>query len=263
MTEAMEKRLEEALGYIRNQRQQIEQLRQRITQLESVLDHCLGDPDGMWLWRNRVERMDPLVPVFDPLRARFHLARYEFASPYASGRKTVDVACGTGYGCRVLAEQGKALSVRGFDVSAEAVQYAGRRYRSDRVSFAVASAAELPLDTGEAGLLTSFETIEHVAEDQPVVDEFARVLEPGGILVISTPNQWPLEIAPCHVRVYSLDSFRRLLETRFEVLEIHNQNSGSAWEYNHGQPAGMVPTDAGNQRLAECFVAVCRKKSGP
>lgn len=261
MSEALEQRLNEALGYIRNQRQQLEQLRQRIGQLESVLDHCLGDPAGMWLWQNRVERMDPNVPIFDPLRARFHLARYEFAAGFARSRDVIDVACGTGYGCGLLSEKGAARSVLGFDLSPDAIAYARQRYATERVRFEAAPAEQLPVADGSCDLLTSFETIEHVDEDLPVIESFWRVLRPDGMLIISTPNQWPLEIAPCHTRVYDFESFCSLLSHRFTVTAVYNQNSGTAWEYNHNQPAGVTPTTDGNRSLAECYIAVCERKN--
>lgn len=259
MNRTPDERIDEALGYIRNQRQQIERLREQVQRLEAVIDLCFSDDDGQWLWRNRSERMDPLVPVFDKLRSGFHLARYEFAAGYSRDREVADVACGTGYGCRTMAARGLPLWVRGFDSCPEAVAYATRRYSSERVRFSVADAASLPLADGDVDLVTSFETIEHVTSDSAVMDEFARILRPGGKLICSTPNRWPLEIAPFHVRVYDLDSFRQLLESRFRILSMFNQNSGTAWEYNHGQPAGIVPTTDENRELAECFIAVCER----
>ncbi len=257
--EKWEQRLNEALGYIRNQRQQIEQLRTRVTRLESALDHCLGNDDGTWLWKNRVERMDPLVPIFDSLRAGFHLARYEFAAGYARERDVADVACGTGYGCRTMAEKGKSRSVHGFDICSDAVGYASRRYADEHVRFSVAPADRLPVPDSSFDLVTSFETIEHVANENEVVGEFARVLRIGGMLICSTPNQWPLSIAPFHTREYDCDSFRELLAQHFEVTAMYNQNSGTDWIYNRNQPAGVVPTTADNCGSAECFIAVCER----
>jgi 2-polyprenyl-3-methyl-5-hydroxy-6-metoxy-1,4-benzoquinol methylase len=255
----MEERLNEAMEFIRNQRKQLDHLRQRVTQMESVLDLCLGSDEGLWLWRNRSERMDPTVPVFDPLRAQFHIARYQFAAGYSRERNVADVACGTGYGCQILAAKGKARRVCGFDICPESVEYARKKYRSSRIEFRAASAEKLGVADGSYDLVTSFETIEHVRDDSLVIDELARVLVSNGKLICSTPNNWPLDIAPHHTRVYDRDSFAKLLETRFRILAIYSQNSGSDWKYNHGQPAGIHPTTDENHATAECFVALCEK----
>jgi len=257
MNESDDSRIGDALRFIQNQRRQIEQLRQRVSQLENVLEHCWGSEEGLWLWRNRSERMDPAVPIFDPLRSAFHLARYEFASGYSRERKVCDVACGTGYGAALLAQRGKALSVDGFDCCPLTIHYANQKYGSARVRFSVGEAERLPVADGSYQLLTSFETIEHVPQPAEVIAEFARVLQPDGILICSTPNLWPLEIAPHHLHVFSRETFVELLETRFKVCSLFNQNSGTDWPYNHGQPAGHVPTTNENFQLAECFIAVC------
>lgn len=58
------------------------------------------------------ERMDALLPVFDDLRRRFHVERYEFAARLADGRDVLDCACGTGYGTWLLKTKGGARSAR-------------------------------------------------------------------------------------------------------------------------------------------------------
>jgi hypothetical protein len=94
-----------------------------------------------------------------------------------------------------------------------------------------------------------------------MIEEFYRVLRPDGQLIVSTPNQWPLKDAPFHVREYDRTAFVGLLDSRFHCLELYNQNSGCATPHNHGQTRGIVATTAGNEDLAECYLAVCRRKS--
>lgn len=252
-------RLEQALGYIRNQRKQLEQLRNRVARLEGVLDYCLGDEKGIWLWRNRSERMDPNVPIYDPLRAAFHLSRYEFAAGFARERTVADIACGTGYGCQVLSEKGHANSVTGFDICPQTIEYARSRYQSEerQVQFKVAPAESINSPGKHFDLVTSFETIEHVESPETIFEEIARILKPDGIFICSTPNQWPLEIATHHRIVLDYNRFYQLLSSQFRIAAVYNQNSGTDWEFNHDQPAGHVLTTPSNQHLAECFIAVC------
>lgn len=123
-----------------------------------------------------------------------------------------------------------------------------------------ASGTQTELGAESFDIIVSFETIEHVPNDLDLLKEFHRILRPGGILVCSTPNEWPIKIATHHVREYNKDSFCRLLNNYFELDGLYNQNSGDLSAFNHGQPFGIIETTNENHALAECFIAVCKKK---
>jgi 2-polyprenyl-3-methyl-5-hydroxy-6-metoxy-1,4-benzoquinol methylase len=232
--------------------------------LSLVLD-MLGNRDQCndiaWLMENREERMDATLPLFDEGRRLFHLARYDFAASYIAGGKVADIACGTGYGSRALSEQGQAFYVIGVDVSEEAIRYAQRRHSPPRVEFRAASGDDTGLQENDFDVVVSFETIEHVADERAFLREFKRLLKPGGLLICSVPNQWPLAKTPHHVKEYDFTSFCSLLSEFFDVEKVFNQNSGCDFEFNRGQPAGIIETTDENRSLAECFIAVCRKRS--
>ncbi|MDP2827017.1 MAG: class I SAM-dependent methyltransferase [Sulfuricellaceae bacterium] len=118
-----------------------------------------------------------------------HWHRYAFASQYASGLRVLDVACGEGYGSHLLAQQGAEMVV-GVDISPAAACHAGSRY-GDRASFIVGSCAVLPFPDQSFDRVVSFETIEHIsAEDQErMLAEIRRVLKPGGLFILSSPNK--------------------------------------------------------------------------
>jgi SAM-dependent methyltransferase len=121
--------------------------------------------------------------------AHEHWHRYAFARQLVAGRRTLDVACGEGYGSALLASS--AASVVGVDVAADVVAHAVERYRDrGNLRFEVGSAAKLPLADGSVQAVVSFETIEHLPrEDQPrMIAEIARVLTGDGVLVLSAPN---------------------------------------------------------------------------
>jgi SAM-dependent methyltransferase len=117
-----------------------------------------------------------------------HWHRYHYACRYAKGMRVVDVACGEGYGSALLAQH--ATGVIGVDVSAEAVAHARRTYAEvPGLAFEQASCTALPLADSSVDLLVSFETLEHIQEQEAFVDEIARVLAPGGTLLMSCPNK--------------------------------------------------------------------------
>ena len=72
-----------------------------------------------WLAKNRLERMDATLNMFDEKRREFHLDRYRFAAARVARQKVLDCACGTGYGVRLLCEQGRAALVIGVDIAAK------------------------------------------------------------------------------------------------------------------------------------------------
>jgi 2-polyprenyl-3-methyl-5-hydroxy-6-metoxy-1,4-benzoquinol methylase len=232
----------------------------RLEETERILEFVAADEYNRWLYQNRLERMDATLPIFDEKRREFHLARYRFANQRVKGKRVLDCASGTGYGVRLLKEDGGASSVIGVEVDEKAIEYASKRHQFESTLYLCASADHMPLADGCVDIVTSFETLEHVPDDIALIDEFHRVLTHDGFLIISTPNQWPLATAPFHIREYDRASFLKVLERRFECVELYNQNSGSATPFNHDQTAGIVPTTAQNEEVAECFLAICRPR---
>jgi ubiquinone/menaquinone biosynthesis C-methylase UbiE len=229
-------------------------------QTETAVPKVSLDSTIQWLQENRLERMDATVEIFDPKRREFHLDRYRFAAKQVRGQKVLDCACGTGYGVRMLREVGEAARVVGVDIEAKAIAYAIQRHQVAATAFICSSGDKLPLSDNSVDIVTSFETIEHVSDDVALVEEFYRVLRADGTLIISTPNKWPLRDAPFHVREYDRKAFLDLLEPCFQCVELHNQNSGCATLHNHDQTRGIVASTPDNEHLAECYLAVCRKK---
>jgi ubiquinone/menaquinone biosynthesis C-methylase UbiE len=119
-----------------------------------------------------------------------HWHRYAFARQFVAGRRVLDAACGEGYGSALLGAV--AATVVGIDIDAKAVVHAEARYGfTDRVRFVEGSCAQLPLADASFDVVVSFETIEHVdaADQTGMLAEFARVLKPDGLLIISSPNK--------------------------------------------------------------------------
>ncbi|MCS6996161.1 MAG: class I SAM-dependent methyltransferase [Casimicrobiaceae bacterium] len=116
-----------------------------------------------------------------------HWHRYLFAARLAANQRVLDVASGEGYGAALLAEV--AREVTGVDLSAEAVAHARARYRRSNLSFIEAPCTRIPRPDASFDLVVSFETIEHITEQESFLAEIARLLAPGGRLVISSPNR--------------------------------------------------------------------------
>jgi 2-polyprenyl-3-methyl-5-hydroxy-6-metoxy-1,4-benzoquinol methylase len=239
---------------------EIQTLGERLEAAERLLEFVSADETNRWLYQNRLERMDATVDIFDQKRRKFHLDRYQFAAQRVTGKRVLDCACGTGYGTRIMREAGGASAVVGVDIERKAIEYANKNHRVDSTSFICSSGDGLALPNASVDVVTSFETIEHVPDDVVLVEEFYRVLKPQGVLIISTPNQWPLADTPYHIREYDRESFIQVLDGKFACEELYNQNSGSDTSLNRGQPAGIVSTTPENEHLAECYLAICRRR---
>ncbi len=156
-----------------------------------------------------------------------HWHRYHFAARWAAGRRVLDVACGEGYGSALLATV--AAHVTGVDLSQEAVAHARRAYADlPHLAFESAPCTRLPLADASVDVAVSFETLEHIADQEAFLAEIARVLAPGGVLVLSCPDK--LEYSDkrhyanaFHVRELYRAELAALLGARFPACEWYGQ----------------------------------------
>lgn len=125
-----------------------------------------------------------------PVRGRSfdvdHLARYQFASQFAAGRRVLDVCCGLGNGCRILASA-EAREVVGVD-SAESVIEAATLEMPQGVRLEVGDARRLAYPAGSFELVLCFDVIDQIEEAGAVIEQLVRVLSEDGLLLISLPE---------------------------------------------------------------------------
>lgn len=117
-----------------------------------------------------------------------HMHRYALAARLCSGRKVLDAACGEGYGSFMLSRA--AESVIGLDLSTEAIDHARVRYAGQgNLEFQYGDCTRLPFHDDQFDCVVSFETLEHLEDQQGMLREFSRVLNPGGFLLLSSPDK--------------------------------------------------------------------------
>lgn len=157
-----------------------------------------------------------------------HWHRYAFALPLARGRRVLDAACGEGYGSALLAREAK--SVLGLDIGSDAIAHARSRYgAAPNLRFELADCTELDTLPAHAfDLIVSFETLEHVEAQERMLDGFARLLAPDGVLLVSTPDRRTYSDLTGfrnehHVRELYRDEFEALLAARFPARRLFGQ----------------------------------------
>jgi len=107
------------------------------------------------------------------------------------GARMLEIGCGRGGFAAKLAETTAAARVCGVDFSRTAVAMAARHGRAGghpQLAFAVGDILTIPYRDGAFDAVVSCETVEHVADPARAVRELARVLRPGGMLYLTTPN---------------------------------------------------------------------------
>lgn len=117
-----------------------------------------------------------------------HFHRYALAAQWCANQRTLDAACGEGYGSALLAKS--AASVEGVDISEQAVVHARQRYGDiSNLGFQLADCTTLPFGDDEFDRVVSFETLEHLEAHDQLLAEFRRVLKPDGFLILSSPDK--------------------------------------------------------------------------
>ena len=191
------------------------------------------------------ERLDPNERN-DHLAAQ-HWVRYEWACQFLPAKRVLDCACGLGYGSALLRERG-AEQVVGVDNNSDALEYANRVYSQPGVEYKMVDATSLSAeDMGTFNLIVSLETIEHTTTPPRVLDVFRELLEPGGVLVLSCPNDKLLAVAnPFHLSHPEFGDLQKWLTQRFCHVacyaEVHVVGS-AVW------PIEELPSRSSSSRL--------------
>ena len=134
------------------------------------------------------------------------------------------MACGEGYGSDVLARS--AARVVGVDGNPEAHEHARLRYTNPNLTFEW-GAVETFGEPQAFDAVVFLQTIEHVIDPSAVLAHFWRILKPGGVAYVSTPNVLKLAPAgqaksdnPWHLREYRATEFGELCRGMFGQVEM-------------------------------------------
>lgn len=144
---------------------------------------------------------------------RRHEVVYRRLAPRCRGRDVLEAGCGEGYGADLIADV--ARRVIGLDYDDAAVAHVRDRY--PRVEAIHGNLAELPLPDGAVDIVVNFQVIEHLWDQAQFIAECARVLRPGGLLMVSTPNRITFSpgrdtpINPFHTRELNAAELTELL----------------------------------------------------
>jgi SAM-dependent methyltransferase len=145
---------------------------------------------------------------------RRHEVAYRHCEDLCAGQEVLEAGCGEGYGADLIASV--ARRVVAVDYDATTVSHVRRRY--PRVQVMTANLAALPMPDACVDVVVNFQVIEHLWDQPQFITECLRVLRPGGLLAISTPNRITftpgsdVPLNPFHTRELNAAELRELLE---------------------------------------------------
>lgn len=130
------------------------------------------------------------------------------------GGDVLEIGTGTGYGIEIVAPQARSFIT--IDKNAPAAYLP----QLPHVEFHEATVPPLAFEANSFDFVISFQVIEHIKQDIELIREVKRVLRPGGKFIVTTPNaRMSLTRNPWHIREYTADEFRNILECEFSQVE--------------------------------------------
>lgn len=163
------------------------------------------------------------------------LKAYVIAEEFIHG-DVLEVGCGEGRGVSRIIRKSKSFTA--LDKIESALRKLRQQFPSGK--FITGNFPPFAVASDQYDVVVSFQVIEHIPDDVFYLKEIHRVLKPGGLALITTPNRsMSLTRNPWHEREYTGDELLQLSKTIFQktemkgiagnekVMEYHEQNRRS------------------------------------
>ena len=148
--------------------------------------------------------------------------RYDYANTYNHNAICLDVGCGSGFGCEILAK--KAITVYGMDYSEEAIEFAKKHHSKKHIHYFVSKIPPIFWKDKTFDLVVAHEFLEHVENDLLLLEEIRRVMTDDGVFIMTTPWVNPKGLPKWHIREYTREQLDTLLKKVFSLVEIEDFN---------------------------------------
>jgi ubiquinone/menaquinone biosynthesis C-methylase UbiE len=131
-------------------------------------------------------------------------------------KRILDAGCGNGrYSQFLLSEADADATITSFDYSQQMLQRARKRLQSSRVTHVAADLTRLPYADACFDAIVCGWVLEHLPDPRPGLRELARVLRPGGrLLLLATEDTFTGALCSrlWHCRTYNRQDLRRVAQ---------------------------------------------------
>ncbi len=153
-------------------------------------------------------------------RARNELILWGLRKYRPNAASFLEVGCGTGFVLSAIADRNPGLAISGSEIFLDGLPYAAARL--PEAELMQMDARCIPF-VEEFDAIGSFDVLEHIEEDEMVLNQMCRAIKPDGLLLLTVPqHSWLWSAADeyaCHVRRYdSKEILEKVCRAGFSIL---------------------------------------------
>ncbi len=190
-------------------------------------------------WNDRFRRyghtgeMNSLLYAYDqPQRLRaIHKALSRAKISIGSGKKILDVGCGTGDLIESFMKRGEP-EITGIDISDDTISYTGRRFSTNnRVKFLTIAVEDMNFPSEFFDLVTGINVLQHITNDRlffKAIENMVRVVKTGGHILV-------MDFSPHKEQEEKKRGPYVIIRTQKEYRDVF-ERSGCAWVAEFGLP---------------------------
>jgi trans-aconitate methyltransferase len=153
-------------------------------------------------------------------RARNKLILWALHKYSPEMKSFLEIGCGTGFVISAISEQFSEAKLLGSEYFEAGLAYA--RQRLPGAEFTQMDAQYIPYES-EIDVIGAFDVLEHIEEDEAVLQQMYKALKPGGFIFITVPqHRWlwsGVDEYACHVRRYTANELHeKACSASFEII---------------------------------------------
>lgn len=155
-------------------------------------------------------------------RARNHLICWALGHYFPSAASFFEIGCGTGFVLSGINQNFPHLNLFGSEILSAGLDYTNKRVKN--TTFFQMDARQIPFEN-EFDVIGAFDVLEHIDEDEIVLQQMYQALHKVGGIIITVPQHpflWSsYDVNACHIRRYKAKELKmKVVKAGFKVIKI-------------------------------------------